>query len=1090
VGVKPLSTEVSLEEASVPGLAPPPRPGDAVEELHELLATTGHGRPPESLDSLSLDPVSLSLEAESVEVLPLDEVPYAPPISVADIPIRDDVGSGTWDEDIEISDPEGDFGQFLDWLETGVQPPVIQDTGEVSAFDEAPVSDREEAAPPEGPTSEESDEPAPADEAPEAVAETEEAVAETAEAVAETAEAVAETAEAVAETAEVVAETEEARAEPESEEEVARTMEDTSDVGLAVTEEALPAEESLAELSGADAEEGSPTEEALPAEEALADLSMSDPTSGAPAAAAPDQSIGLPLFDEGPEETEELPPLTDEGPAETEELAPLTDEGPAETEELEPVIGSDALADFPSSYEVQPTGQEPPIADSEFDIPVEAPERTHAETEPSLEPPSITIDEPTLRNDAEDLDEPTEPASLEDLLEAAASVSFDAIGRDAPAAERDDGDEDTEYVTSRFDREGPWVAPLSDEVLPWPLAVVGLTEVLPGEWSPPAGHSLSGPMPAGTGTHEEELELDLAPELELDVDDLADAELEGAAAEPDPAADGSGAGPIDAPVDPERVAAQPGSLDTPVSADVAADSVAASEEREDWLRGMDNEPEVSVGYDVEIIPSVTMDEPGPRDPDLPTQLTSKVELERALASLEEGDPEAEPVVSGDLPTRRVDASSEPDADQTRRVPVDEPPTLVERPEVIDRAAPDLDDDDDDELVTEMRTVEELEAALAAAGLGPSAPEPEPEPEPPEEPADAPEQVVDEPSDRAEPPGEGASEGAEEPDAATTEDASDPEPVEADLAAGPAQADGLAAVVTVEPALDDDDDADDLSLDDLEVDDLELDELELDPSQADIEGPASDEPSVEAEAPAARPATPAPSLTVAAVVSTLRALRQEKGAPRPRTVWLELGDPDGAPASTGEPALWLQVDDPAAAPEVTEDQTPPRIELDDSEPGLTSLTLEGTDDELASRVAEVVAADGAVRVELDLGRAPPERREATQGVAVAPAEPIRSWQGKPVPDVDPATDLVALARDGGDAPADAPAAAPESPSRGDDWLDPVARDGDPDEEAPMSPYYIDTQPVQVPQEVRQVARATIGKPKPGKPRKRKRRKRKK
>ena len=1045
-----MPAEVSLEEASVPGLPPPKPRGDAVEELRALLGPrTEPERPEESFDSLSLDSASLSLEAlaDSIEVVPLDDVPFAPPISIADIPVRvEDTGSGTWDEDIEISDPEADDGEFLDWLATGVQPPVAEDSGELSVVGES--SPDPEPGPADAPPEEDQD------------------VLDTAEAVAETEEVVAETMEALAETMEALAE----------------TMEDTSDVGLAVTEEALPLDEVLAGVSGRWADAGSLTDEGPAETEELA-----------------------PLTDEGPAETEELAPLTDEGPAETEELAPLTDEAPVVTEELalavEQPIGSsgDLVPDLSDHYEIQPTGKEPPVADTSFDIPVETAEQTHAETEPSLEPPPITIDEPTLRDELADLEEPTEPASLRDLLQAAASVSLELAPEDEAnlARDPDDVEEDTEYVTSRFDREGPWVAPLEDEVLPWPVAVVGLTEVLPGEWSPPAGHSLSSPMPAGTGTHEEELELDLASELELDAESVADVEIPELVA-PEPSE------PVAALTrPPDRDEPPSGPLDTPVSADVAADSIDSSEAKEDWLRGLDSQPEVSVGYDVEVIPSVTMEDLVPRDAeaeaDLPTQLTSKVELERALAQLESAAPEELesgggaptrplPASGGDAPTRRLDEQAE--AAQTRRVEApDDPPTLVERRSPASEPSLAIDEDEGENLVTEIRAPDELESALAAASLDDVLPQG------PDDDAAAVELIPQEDAGPAAEVLPALEEPAVEPELA-------PDPAPAALDPGPEAPSEVAAaaVVTLEPAREDDDPAD-LSLDDLELDELSLDELDLYPSEADAVVPrvatSEAEPSpVEARhlaPPAKAPAGAPSSLTVAAVVSTLRAVRQEQrsgGGAGP--VWLELGDPVGTPAGAGGlRPLWLELADPGPAEQAAAEPREPRIELDDSTPGLTSLTLEGTEDEPGT--AEVVAEDGAVRVELGLGSAPPDRQAATHGVAVAPAEPIRSWQGKPVPDSEPTTDLVALARLGqgtAEPPEASPDSEPSTPDRGDDWLDEVARGGDPDEEAPMSPYYVDTQPVHVPQEVRQAARTSIGKDGEEKPRRRRRRRKKK
>jgi hypothetical protein len=993
----PLSLEVSLEESSAARLRAPRTRGHAVESLRGLLdSRLDPASGPESIASLSLDPASLSLDAmtDSVEVLPLDHVPWAPPVSVADIPLRSEgTASGTWDDVIEISDPESSGVGFLDWLETGVQPPIADDSGDSLRVPSDPdllSADGQEFS-----------------------EDVEDSTAETEEAIEDTLEAIAETQEAIAETQEVIAET-------------------------------------IEDLGG------------------------------------PDRAARL--TDEGPEQTEELAPLTDEGPEQTEELAPLTDEGPEQTEEFGPSDGElgsmgDLQPGFPGDLEVQPTGQEPPVADSAFDIPVEAPERTHAETQPSLEPPQITVDEPTLRDEPSEQDEPTEPASLQDLLAAAvaANVSLDLGPPEPspdPAEDEDEDDEDTEYVTSRVVREGPWVAQLHDEILPWPLAVVGLMEVLPGEWSPPAGHSLSSPMPAGAGTQDEELELelDLGFELELDLESVAD--VEG----PQPVEELAPEQGDVAPAADDSELAPPGLLDTPVSADVAADSIDSAEAAEDWLRGMNGQAEESVGYDMEIVPSVTMEDevprPDGRDGDLPTQLTSKVELERALAQLEGADVEPE-VSSPGAPTRPIPPTG--DGSPTRRIEAeaaseaqylsddDAPPTLVERPQPARSAAlgAEMPDEDDDELVTEVRSVADLEAALAVAGLDSSEAEAPP--------------VVPEPLAVE-------SHGHESDDA--------------EAAPGPSEQPAT-AVVTFEPTREDegagDPCIDEISLHDLELD--ELDELDLDFSEADVDTPhrgvddGDDEDRLDIDVLAdgpfggPLPSTPPPSLTVAAVVSTLQAVRHER-----RTIggggrlWLELDDPTAARSGGGgvDP-IWLDLTDPG--PHTA--GSGPRIELDDNRSELTSLTLEGTEDEPPA-AADVVADGGAVRVELALSTAPPEPSTATRGVAVAPAEPIRSWTGKAEPDGEPATDLVALA--GSERPpgtseatgtAGSEAAKPEQ-----DWQPASGEAGDPDDEAPMSPYYVDTQPVTVPEEVRRAARVSIGAEKDRQPRKKRRRRKKK
>lgn len=123
-----------------------------------------------------------------------------------------------------------------------------------------------------------------------------------------------------------------------------------------------------------------------------------------------------------------------------------------------------------------------------------------------------------------------------------------------------------------------------------------------------------------------------------------------------------------------------------------------------------------------------------------------------------------------------------------------------------------------------------------------------------------------------------------------------------------------------------------------------------------------------------------------------------------------------------------------------------LELDDDGDSLASLTLEVEAE--PDHPADVVAAGGAIRVDLALGRPGAiEPDSVTAGVAVAPAKPIRSWPGRS--DVEPGdatTDLVALARitetsgivPRSTAPSPALEAGPE-PASGDDWLDEVEED---------------------------------------------------
>ena len=120
-----------------------------------------------------------------------------------------------------------------------------------------------------------------------------------------------------------------------------------------------------------------------------------------------------------------------------------------------------------------------------------------------------------------------------------------------------------------------------------------------------------------------------------------------------------------------------------------------------------------------------------------------------------------------------------------------------------------------------------------------------------------------------------------------------------------------------------------------------------------------------------------------------------------------------------------------------------LELDEDGDSLASLTLEMEGE--SDRPADVVAAGGAIRVDLALGRPGiPEPEEVLAGVAVAPAAPIRSWPTRGGEPSEITTDLVALARITGSsgnlpepAPPDPPA--PPPPPENDDWLDEVEED---------------------------------------------------
>ena len=510
-------------------------------------------------------------------------------------------------------------------------------------------------------------------------------------------------------------------------------------------------------------------------------------------------------------------------------------------------------------------------------------------------------DEPTAdANDDEDVDDLTTHPDVE-----------------SPAwlARDDDDDEETDVVEQGPSLDEPWTVNLRDEVLPWPVAVVSATEVLPGEWVPPKGHSMGSPVPADSGTFEhsviEALELDEAS--------------------------------VDAPA--------PSLMDGPVSGDVARDSVADTSgvHDDDWLRGLEEaEEEQSVGYDIEVIGG-TVDEPAPDgEPSGPERMTSSNELQAALESLEAAGEPGEPDLGDpeDAPTQRM--PTEPPAPEDPG-----PPVAFVDPAHTDEARP--------------------------------------LPVPP---------------------------------------------------------------LPQESSLDDltlDDPEDEIGDVEDEIDDLDLDEpVDEDPEPSGAHG------------------------TVAAVVATIRKGRTNPPAPvpppargRPRVaviearLWLDLGDPGPGPADLAGPLLLVDLDDPGPRLSREASLDAPVIQLDPDGDSITSLTIEPTRDDLdaydpdnppAPAGAEVVAEDGAVRVQLALGGAPPDLKSAAQGVAVAPARPIRRWEGKSEPDPDRSTDLVALARIEDGPPSLEPQPAVAAAPSGDDWLDAG------DDATPMSPYFQDTGPI--------------------------------
>mgnify|MGYP000002593872 CR=1 FL=1 len=234
------------------------------------------------------------------------------------------------------------------------------------------------------------------------------------------------------------------------------------------------------------------------------------------------------------------------------------------------------------------------------------------------------------------------------------------------------------------------------------------------------------------------------------------------------------------------------------------------------------------------------------------------------------------------------------------------------------------------------------------------------------------------------------------------------------------------------------------------------------------------------------------------------------APRPG-VYLELGAPSPAVVFSTLPAVWLETVDPAGGVAVDVTAAPPtRPEEDDlqlepdtqatedddfepdteparaPEPVSGTVTLDPADDDVsvdfvlsdadgASVTLEADSVvepgpvepdeDAPVHVDLALGAPVPDRAQATAGVAVAPPEPVRSWEGRTGAEQEErTTDLVALARIVRDPGAPPPGAAiqqdltagdvaVEAPTD-DDWL---AELPEAPPEGSMSPHYQDTVP---------------------------------
>ncbi len=135
-------------------------------------------------------------------------------------------------------------------------------------------------------------------------------------------------------------------------------------------------------------------------------------------------------------------------------------------------------------------------------------------------------------------------------------------------------------------------------------------------------------------------------------------------------------------------------------------------------------------------------------------------------------------------------------------------------------------------------------------------------------------------------------------------------------------------------------------------------------------------------------------------------------------------------------------------------------------GPATLTLEGDSvSEMGPLALDAEA--GAIRVDLALGAPVPERNEATKGVAVAPPQAVRSWEGKTGAEQEErTTDLVALARlrpERGAPPPDSEvqrdltASDDDAPQAEDDWLAELPEAPAGASEGNMSPNYEDTVP---------------------------------
>ncbi len=614
-------------------------------------------------------------------------------------------------------------------------------------------------------------------------------------------------------------------------------------------------------------------------------------------------------------------------------------------------------------------------------------------------------------------------------------------------------DEPAELAASSLEPETPapaalWRPVLVDVVPAWPVPRIPPIEVLPGEWCPPVDSVGRSVWPGGEGGLES-LELELGAEsLELAME---------------------GAEPVDASLDDLLFAEGQGPPNprSGVSLELLADLDSVEESGPvdsiadvpgDWLEGsgdpLDGEeseldlepagPETWVQPPPELPPE-PQDEP---DGEAPTRVTSPEEIEQAL----EEAAAADRLASAEAVIR---PSSDPSDDAFAQL--GEEPSIV-RPSLGPNPTRDEPGPAAGASGTVAAVVETLRRATAAPGGGPAAIEIG-DPGPLRITAPRPRawlQFVD----------PGAPVEPKQTVAADLVPAFSPQPVAAQ--AEPAER----GFVETEPQ-------------------MRVPKLSLGASIADTPAPEPSEPPTEpARPPLPREAEPATDAlgarTPAAEDPTERQEPAEPitqripapAAPEPEADDLELeadeeptephkmAPPRAQEDSSTQTGPALVLDSLEASIELsladsvsTAGQAPPNytdfspeLELEATEEGaqqaplvegeptgehLLELADGGSVDSLTLEMDEpaptdVVVDGGAILVDLSGRRPAPAIEDVTAGVAVAPAQPVRTWEGRPGAEAeDNTTDLVALARL---TTRPAPSAPPEGDGEGEDWLD--------------------------------------------------------